>query len=110
MTPVSGRLLRCLAAQLMITSRVMMDSVDVGQALKVLRVRAGLTQREFAERLGVQQPAIARWEAGRVRIPISRIEEIVGELGYGLEYDLTAIPIDEAVNNGVPVTLVSRRL
>lgn len=77
--------------------------------LKILRERAGLTQRELAERLGVQQPAIARWEAGRVRIPVNRIEEIVRELGYGLEYDFRAVPMEDAVMNGIPVTLVSRR-
>lgn len=87
----------------------MSDAVETGAGLKALRERAGLTQRELASRLGIQQPAVARWEAGRVRIPVNRLEEIVAELGYGLEYSLRAIPVADAVNDGVPVTLVDRR-
>lgn len=33
-------------------------------ALIGARLDAGLTQRQMAERLGVKQPALARWEAG----------------------------------------------
>ena len=76
--------------------------------LRLLRERKGLSQRELAERLGVQQPAVARWEAGGVNIPVNRLEEIVGELGYGLEYDLRAVPVGEAMRYGVPVRLLSR--
>jgi putative transcriptional regulator len=38
-----------------------------GQRLRLrdARLAAGLTQRELAERLGVEQPHIARWESGR---------------------------------------------
>lgn len=34
------------------------------RALLEARIDSGLTQREMAERLGVKQPALARWEAG----------------------------------------------
>lgn len=34
------------------------------RALVQARLDAGLTQRQMAERLGVKQPALARWEAG----------------------------------------------
>jgi transcriptional regulator with XRE-family HTH domain len=85
-----------------------MDSAqEVGTMLRLLREKNGLSQRELAERLGVQQPAVARWEAGGVNIPVNRLEEIVGELGYGLEYDLRAVPIGEAMRHGVPVRLLS---
>lgn len=88
----------------------MSEAQEVGTALRLLRERAGLSQRELAERLDVQQPAVARWEAGGVRIPINRIAEIVAELGYGIEYDLTAVPIGDALESGVPIRLVSRRV
>jgi transcriptional regulator with XRE-family HTH domain len=87
----------------------MTEAQDIGRVLKKLREDAGLSQRELAEQLGVQQPAVARWEAGGVRMPINRIEEILAYFGYGIEYDLTAIPISEASSAGVPLQMVRRR-
>lgn len=87
----------------------MTEAQDIGRVLKKLREDAGLSQRELAEQLGVQQPAVARWEAGGVRMPINRIEEILAHFGYGIEYDLTAIPISEALSEGVPLQMVRRR-
>jgi transcriptional regulator with XRE-family HTH domain len=87
----------------------MKDTEEVGVALKLLRERAGMTQRQLAERLDLQQPAVARWEAGGVRMPINRIEQIVAELGYAIEYDLKAVPIGQALHDGVPLSLVRRR-
>ncbi len=87
----------------------MTEAQDVGRVLKKLRENAGLSQRELAEQLGVQQPAVARWEAGGARMPINRVEEILAHFGYGIEYDLTAIPISEALSEGVPLQMVRRR-
>jgi transcriptional regulator with XRE-family HTH domain len=87
----------------------MPEPQDIGAVLKRLREKAGLSQRDLAARLGIHQPAVARWEAGGVRLPINRIEEIVAELGYGVEYDLAAVPVGEALNDGVSLTLVRRR-
>ncbi len=77
--------------------------------LKKLRERRGLSQRQLAEQLRVQQPAVARWERGGVQMPINRIEEILAHFGYGVEYDLTAVPIDEAMRDAVPLQMVRRR-
>lgn len=85
------------------------DAREIGLVLKKLRERAGLSQRELAQQLGVQQPAVARWEAGGVSMPINRIDEILGHFGYGVEYDLTAVPIDAAINDGVALRMVRRR-
>jgi transcriptional regulator with XRE-family HTH domain len=87
----------------------MSEAQDIGLVLRRLRERACLSQRELAEQLGVQQPAVARWEAGGVRMPINRISEILAHFGYGVEYDLTAVPINEALNDGVPLQMVRRR-
>jgi transcriptional regulator with XRE-family HTH domain len=87
----------------------MTEAQDIGRVLKKLREDAGLSQRELANQLRVQQPAVARWEAGGVRMPINRIEEILAHFGYGIEYDLTAIPIGEALSDGVALQMVRRR-
>jgi transcriptional regulator with XRE-family HTH domain len=92
-----------------ITWRVMGEAQDVGRVLKRLREGAGLSQRVLAEQLGVQQPAVARWEAGGVQMSINRIDEILAHFGYGVEYDLKAVPINEALTDGVPLQMVRRR-
>ena len=87
----------------------MTEARDIGLVLKKLREDAGLSQRALAEQLGLQQPAVARWEAGGVRIPVNRIEELLNHFGYGIEYDLTAVPIETVLSHGVPMQLVRRR-
>jgi len=92
-----------------ITSRVVSEPGEIGLVLRKLREDAGLSQRELANQLGVQQPAVARWEGGGVQMPINSIDEILSHFGHGVEYDLTAVPLDEAVRDGVPLQMVRRR-
>lgn len=56
--------------------------VNPGLALGRARRRAGLTQRQLAERTGVAQPAIARIEAGRVSPRIDTLDRLLRECGY----------------------------
>jgi transcriptional regulator with XRE-family HTH domain len=55
--------------------------------LREARRSAGLTQRELAERLGVDQAVIARWETGvrepRVRAAV-RLSEVLGTTANAL--------------------------
>lgn len=52
--------------------------------LRYARRRAGLTQRELAERAGVAQSAIARVEAGRVSPSADRLARFVELCGLRL--------------------------
>ena len=52
------------------------------------RRRAGLTQRELAERLGLRQATIARWERGDRQVGIEEIEAVAGACGLHLEAHL----------------------
>lgn len=45
-----------------------------------LRLEKGLTQAELAQRMGRQQPAIARFEAGRVKPSIAFLEDVAEAL------------------------------
>lgn len=49
--------------------------------LRQLRMQAGLTQGEMAERSGVKRDAIARWEAGRREPSWSNVLALCAALG-----------------------------
>lgn len=42
-----------------------MDIVKVGQAISYLRKRAGYTQKELADRIGISDKAVSKWERGQ---------------------------------------------
>ncbi|HTX08821.1 MAG TPA: helix-turn-helix transcriptional regulator [Solirubrobacteraceae bacterium] len=52
------------------------------------RRRAGLTQRELADRLGLRQATIARWERGDRQVGIEDVELVAGACGLHLEAHL----------------------
>jgi transcriptional regulator with XRE-family HTH domain len=56
-----------------------MESREVGDRIRQVRRRLGLTQAEFAKRLGVIQVSMARYEAGRV--PRADVLERMARLG-----------------------------
>lgn len=50
-------------------------------AFKLARLRAGLRQVDVAEKLGVSESLVAKWETGRVRINKERkaqLEQLFG--------------------------------
>ncbi|MBU6396996.1 MAG: helix-turn-helix transcriptional regulator [Rhodospirillales bacterium] len=58
----------------------------VGARIRALRLAAGMTQDEFADKLNVSRSAIAQWEtdrAGQVRENMEKIAKILNtSLGY----------------------------
>ncbi|GAA3731490.1 hypothetical protein GCM10022378_19720 [Salinicoccus jeotgali] len=48
-----------------------------------LRLSLGLTQKEFADRVGVQQSVISRLENGNQNITIDRLQSILAKTGTG---------------------------
>lgn len=69
--------------------------------LRELREGAGLSQRELAERLGCQQPAIARLESGTIRPGLATLDRIAEALGF--EFQHRIVPREQAFSTGVPV-------
>ena len=53
--------------------------------VRYCRLRAGLTQKQLAERAGISQPALARIESGRVKPRIDTIERLLRECGMSLQ-------------------------
>ncbi len=57
---------------------------DMLRLVRELRERTGLTQEQFASKLGVTFPTINRWEHGRARpspLALKQIENLLRELG-----------------------------
>ncbi len=50
--------------------------MNVGENIKAARKAAGVTQAELAERLGVYQKDISRWEKGEIQPSLSAFAEI----------------------------------
>lgn len=73
------------------------EGVDIGPALKRLRVLSQLTQVDMASRLGVQQAAISKIERGG-DVHLSTIRKYVEALGASLH-------IDASFSAGTPLAL-----
>ncbi|MGC8487397.1 MAG: helix-turn-helix domain-containing protein [Clostridia bacterium] len=57
---------------------------EVAQAIIALRVRHGLSQSEFARRVGKPQPYIARLESGRANVQVGTLQAFAEALGERL--------------------------
>lgn len=75
-------------------------NVEVGRALRVARIRAGLTQRDLALRTGVAQPTIARIEGERADPRTGTLERLLMACGEHVE----AMP---RIGQGVDRTLIA---
>lgn len=51
------------------------------ETIQSIRKRLGLTQRQLADRLNVEQPTVQRWESGEREPSLSKFEEIADALG-----------------------------
>lgn len=67
---------------------------DLPTALIEARIAAGLTQNALAERLGLQQQQIQRWEANLYSgVGLERLQEVVDALGMGVRETVSyAVP------------------
>ena len=59
-----------------------------GEYVLMARRRGGLTQRELAERLGLRQATIARWERGDRQVSVEDVEAVAAACGLHLEAHL----------------------
>ena len=59
----------------------MLDVVYIGEKLKDLRFRVGLTQQELAGKAGTTQTTIARIEGNRVQPEVTTIRKLAQALG-----------------------------
>lgn len=78
--------------------------------LRSARERAGLTQRELAERAGTSQPAVARAERGRATLTVATLGRLLGAAGFDLVMEVrpraVEDPVTEAYRRDVDRTLL----
>lgn len=65
---------------------------DLGEAVRARREELGWSQTRLAERAGMRQPAIARFEAGGTTPTLPILERIAAALGLRLSVELKAVP------------------
>jgi DNA-binding XRE family transcriptional regulator len=52
------------------------EQFNYAMAIMDLRKESGLTQQQLADKIGVPQPTIARWETGNGNITMKNLEKI----------------------------------
>ena len=67
-----------------------MDTKNVGKNIARLRERAGMTQTQLADRLGLAQASIAQWENGTTEPRLGKLDAIAEALGCQIDELLVA--------------------
>lgn len=82
-----------------------MGGMVSGDLLSEARRRAGLTQDQLAERVGVPRQQISRWERGSVKPSLERLGEVIRACGLDLAFSIVRGDVD-----GHDRALIERRL
>ena len=72
-----------------------MDVVRVAKAISYLRKRAGFTQKDLAERLGVSDKAVSKWERGLGLPDVS----LLGKLSILLDTDTDSLLAGDVIHH-----------
>jgi len=60
------------------------EASTLGERIRMLRERQGLTQKALAEQLGLNDSTVTAWERGRVRKPFPKIRRLFEEYVEGV--------------------------
>ena len=71
-----------------------MDKVSIGQKIRAARQRLGLSQAEFAERIGTSAKTLSSWERGAYLVDVIMLNTIAAVSGLTLN-DFTDAPSSE---------------
>lgn len=64
--------------------------MNIGQAIKTLRTKQGMTQEQLAERCGMSTNAICSLETGKAYPPKATVEKLCSAFGIPVSYMLMA--------------------
>ncbi len=81
-----------------------MDQTKVGQFLKQLRKEKGITQEEFAEKIGVSGRTVSRWETGSNMPDISLLVDIADFYDVDVREIIEGVKKSEMMNEEVRET------
>ena len=62
----------------------MQPEFQIIRKLALVRAKKGFSQRELAKKIGITQPALARFEAGRINPRLSFLQKVTSGLGLKL--------------------------
>ena len=68
-----------------------MDKVSIGKKIRAARLRLGLSQAEFARRIGTSEKTLSSWERGAYLVDVIMLNTIAKEAGMTLN-DFTDTP------------------
>jgi transcriptional regulator with XRE-family HTH domain len=77
-----------------------------GELIRAARLRAGFSQADLAERLGMPQSSIARWEVDSVEAGLSKLRRVLQACGFDLS--LSLIPFERDPDRDARVLEVQR--
>ena len=75
----------------------MMDISPFGTSVRTARLRAGLTQRQLAERAHTAQPHVARIERGGGNPTVDTLQRLVDAAGFELRIEITPKRVSDPV-------------
>lgn len=81
-----------------------MNNYITGTAIKTLREKRGITQKDLADKLSVSDKTVSKWETGRGFPDVGLLEELAAALGISVAELLTG----ELVTNSNRVSNMSR--
>lgn len=59
--------------------------MDIGQNIKSARIAANMTQKQLAEKCGIADSAIRKYESGKIRPKLPMIQKLAFALGVRME-------------------------
>lgn len=84
-----------------------MNNYVTGTTIKSLREKLGITQAELAEKLGVSDKAVSKWETGKGLPDISMIQPLAGALGVSVIELMNGVRI---TNSNISANLIRSKI
>ena len=83
-----------------------MDQEQIGKFIKQIRIEQNLTQKEFADELGVTFQAVSKWENGKSIPDISILKSISEKYSVNIDEIIKGEKIENKKNNKYPLGIL----